>query len=347
MNVITDSVQKYYSEILKSSNDLKTNACCAAGEPPGWIKSLIGNISDEVLDRFYGCGFPVSEAVKDCTVIDLGCGTGRDVYIYSQLVGEKGKVIGIDMTPEQLEVAQKIEKQQMETFGYKSSNVEFVQSYIENLSELNLKNSADLVVSNCVVNLSPDKAAVLDGVSEILKEGGEFYFSDVFCDRRLPDGVRNDEMLYGECLGGALYVNDFISLAKKSGFKDPRLVSESNIELDDEIKDLTGAAQFVSRTYRLFKISELEDNCEDYGQVAEYTGEIPHFKSLFRLDNHHSFETGRPERVCGNTADMLSKSRFSKYFKITGNKERHFGAFTCGNTIAAEQYTSEEGTACC
>ena len=348
MNLITDSVQNYYSEVLKSSKDLKTNACCASGEPPAWMKKLIANISDEVLDRFYGCGFPVSEAVEGCTVVDLGCGTGRDVYLYSQLVGESGRVIGIDMTEEQLHVARLVEAEQKEKFAYKASNVEFIKSYIEELGGLGLNVSTDLVVSNCVVNLSPDKEAVLKGVAAILKDGGEFYFSDVFCDRRLSDSLRKNEMLYGECLGGALYVKDFENIAKACGFKDPRLVSESVIDLDDEVKELTGTAKFVSRTYRLFKIDCLEPQCEDYGQVAEYTGGIKHFPHMFTLDNHHSFEKGRPERVCGNTADMLSESRFSQYFKISGDKNTHFGEFTCGDTISTAQYKSEfEGQSCC
>jgi len=348
MNLITESVQKYYSEVIKNSSDLKTNACCAAGEPAQWMKNLISNISEEVLGKFYGCGFPVSEAVQGCTVVDLGCGTGRDVYLYSQLVGEEGRVIGIDMTEDQLRVARSVQEEQKERFGYKSSNVKFIKSYIEDLEQLKLNESADLVVSNCVVNLSPDKEAVLKGVAKILKDGGEFYFSDVFCDRRLNEELRKDDMLYGECLGGALYINDFENLAKQCGFKDPRLVSESPIELDDEVKALTGAAQFVSRTYRLFKIQSLEAKCEDYGQLAEYLGGIEHIPHLFVLDNHHTFEKTRPERVCGNTADMLSESRFKKYFKISGDKSTHFGEFTCGDTIAAGQYKNQgEGGPCC
>ena len=111
----------------------------------------------------------------------------------------------------------------MTKFSFSKSNVEFKHGYIESLADVGLKEeSVDLVVSNCVVNLSPDKAAVLQGVFKALKSGGEFYFSDVFCDRRLNEDIRQNEMLYGECLGGALYVNDFISLAKKVGFLDPR-----------------------------------------------------------------------------------------------------------------------------
>ena len=120
------------------------------------------------------------------------------------------------------------------------------------------------------------------------------------------------------------------------------------IELDEDVKQLTGSARFVSRTYRLFKVSELEDNCEDYGQSAVYKGTLEHNADLFILDDHHYFEKGRAERVCGNTADMLNLSRFSPHFEIIGDKEKHFGAFTCSETLAALQYKDDsQGGPCC
>jgi arsenite methyltransferase len=89
-------------------------------------------------------------------------------------------------------------------------------------------------VSNCVINLSVDKLAVLCGAYELLKPGGELYFADVYCDRRLPDAVRADPLLYGECLGGALYWNDFVPMAKQAGFLDPRLVTSRPIDVENE-----------------------------------------------------------------------------------------------------------------
>jgi arsenite methyltransferase len=348
MNSIKESVKHYYSEVIKNSSDLKTSACCAGGAPPEWMKRLISKIDERVLERFYGCGYPITEAVKNCKVLDLGCGTGRDVYIYSQLVGALGSVIGIDMTEDQLMVANAVLSDQMQLFGYERPNVEFKHGYIEELASLDIKEgSVDLVVSNCVVNLSPDKEAVLRGVSSVLKQGGEFYFSDVFCDRRLSEAQKSNEMLYGECLGGALYIGDFISLAKRSGFRDPRLVSESPIELATEVQELTGAAQFVSRTYRLFKLDVLEDNCEDYGQMAIYKGGLAEAPHIFKLDDHHIFEKGRAERVCGNTADMLQLSRFAKYFDIVGEKLNHYGEFPCGNTLAADQINMKQNSSFC
>src|SRR5690606_25122218 len=142
----------------------------------------------------------------------LGCGAGRDVYALSALVGESGSVIGVDMTDEQLAVANRHRGYHAQAFGFARSNVTFLHGYIEKLDALDLPdNSIDILVSNCVINLSPDKEAVLKQVHRLLKPGGEMYFSDVYCDRRVPAQLMEDPVLYGECLSGALYWNDFIN----------------------------------------------------------------------------------------------------------------------------------------
>ena len=125
----------------------------------------------------------------------------------------------------------------------------FLKGYIEKLDELDLApESFDVIVSNCVINLSVDKPAVFRGAHRLLKPGGELYFSDVYCDRRLPDHVRADPVLYGECLGGALYWNDFLPIAKEAGFLDPRLVTSKPIGITNEaVKQKLGAAKFFSR----------------------------------------------------------------------------------------------------
>ena len=123
----------------------------------------------------------------------------------------------------------------MRQFGHERRNVRFLKGYIEKLDELGLEpGSFDVVVSNCVINLSVDKPAVLRGAFDLLKPGGELYFADVYCDRRLSDSVRADPVLYGECLGGALYWNDFLPLAKRAGFLDPRLVTSRPIDIKNE-----------------------------------------------------------------------------------------------------------------
>ncbi|MEL6186558.1 MAG: methyltransferase domain-containing protein, partial [Myxococcota bacterium] len=158
------NVSEYYGKILGKSEDLKTSACCVAESPPAWLRKPLSNIHDEVAGRFYGCGFPIAEAVKGASVLDLGCGTGRDVYLFSQLVGPTGFVHGVDMTKEQLEVAERTKSWHMERFGYAEPNVAFHEGYIEELKGVE-DGTIDLVVSNCVLNLSPRKDLVLKEVS--------------------------------------------------------------------------------------------------------------------------------------------------------------------------------------
>lgn len=149
-------VQDYYGRQLKSSSDLKTSACCDASQVPHWLKPLLARIHPEVLSRYYGCGLVCPTALTGCRVLDLGCGSGRDVYALAQLVGPEGEVIGVDMTEAQLEVAARHHAYHAGVFGY--NNVRFIHGYIERLGELGLDaGSFDVIVSNCVVNLSQNK----------------------------------------------------------------------------------------------------------------------------------------------------------------------------------------------
>ena len=112
-----DVVQDYYGKQLQSTNDLKTTACCDPSDIPGWMKPLLSRIHPEVLSRYYGCGLVAPNNLEGCRVLDLGCGTGRDVYALAQMVGKTGQVIGVDMTDEQLDVAQTHQQWHAEQFG--------------------------------------------------------------------------------------------------------------------------------------------------------------------------------------------------------------------------------------
>ncbi|TLS76952.1 methyltransferase domain-containing protein [Mariprofundus erugo] len=341
-------VKDYYGKELGSSADLKTNACCDASAVPAWLKPLLANIHPEVLSRYYGCGLVCPPLLEGCRILDLGSGSGRDVYALSQLVGPDGLVVGVDMTDEQLAVAEQHRAYHAERFGY--GNVRFLHGYIEKLDELDLEpGSFDVIVSNCVVNLSPDKAAVLRGVQRLLKEGGEFYFSDVYADRRVPEAVHNDPVLYGECLGGALYWNDFLRLAKANGFTDPRLVEDRPLEITDpELASRVGSLRFFSATYRLFNIADLESDCEDFGQAVIYKGSIPEHPLSLMLDKHHDIETGRAFPVCGNTWRMLNESRFAGHFDFIGNFDRHYGLFEgCGGGLPFDTDKATASSSCC
>jgi 2-polyprenyl-3-methyl-5-hydroxy-6-metoxy-1,4-benzoquinol methylase len=241
-------------------------------------------------------------------------------------VGEKGKVYGVDMTKEQLEIAEKYKDYQAKAFGYEKSNVEFINGYIEKMTDIP-DNSIDLVVSNCVVNLCPNKKDVFSEAYRVLKPGGEMYFSDVYSDRRIPPKLLHDPVLHGECLSGALYWNDFLSLVKSVGFKSPRLVKDKKISIEnEEIEKKIGFAKFVSATFRLFKIPSFDNtDGEDYGLKVCYKGTISTCPDSFALDNSHNFVKGKEYTVCSNTYKILNESRFQKHFDFSGNFNTHFG----------------------
>lgn len=185
------------------------------------------------------------------------------------------------------------------SLGYAEPNVHFVRGDIQDLQAAGIADaSVDLIISNCVINLVPDKGRVLREAWRVLAHGGELHFSDVYCDRRLPQAVREHkvglctcpcaspgcrrrpadpraacaQVLWGECIAGAMYVEDFKRAAHAAGFADIRVLTTSPVAVQDPaLLDVVGNATFTSITFRLFKLPELmETLCEDYGQTAKY-----------------------------------------------------------------------------
>lgn len=345
---IEQIVRDYYGKELQGTADLKTGACCSAERLAPRLQAILRTLHPEVTDHFYGCGSPIPDAVEGETVLDLGCGTGRDVYLVSALVGEFGEVIGVDMTPEQLAIARRHQDQQARTFGLAKSNVRFVQGRFEDLAVLGLAdNSVDVVISNCALNLSADKRRAFAEIFRVLKPGGELLFSDVFVSRRLPIAVANDPLMIGECLGGALYIEDFRRLMRDVGFADYRSISRSKIAINHPyVELLVGPTTFWSIKVRAFKLAGLEDICEDYGQVATYLGTLPDMPHAFTLDDHHTFITGKPMLVCGNTAVMVGETRFGRHFRIVGDRSTHFGPFDCSGGGVKEGGDASAGGCC-
>ncbi|MEM9616645.1 MAG: methyltransferase domain-containing protein [Pseudomonadota bacterium] len=347
---IQQNVKDYYGKELSSSQDLKTDACCTIDDLPDYLKPLLANVHPDVRARYYGCGLIAPLALEGCRILDLGSGAGQDSYALAQLAGAKGSVVGVDMTPEQLAVAHAHQNWHAEKFGY--ANVEFLEGDIERLETLGLEPASfDVIISNCVINLVEDKEAVFRAVRTLLKPGGEFYFADIYADRRLPEALRHDPVAQGECLGGALYWNDFLNSAKRAGFVDPRLMTDRPIAINNTaLRDRLAPAQFHSATYRLFNINGLEPACEDYGQAVVYKGGVHESEKTFVLDNHHLIEKGRVFPVCGNTHRILNESRFAEYFDFIGDWSTHFGIFPgCGTSspfVNAAPETKTSG-ACC
>ncbi len=340
-----EQIKEYYSKMtVDNGGKMVTHTCsCSADSIPPYIKDIVSELPTEITSRYYGCGSPLPLALEGCTVVDLGCGTGQDVYVASKLVGPTGKVIGVDMNPDQLSIAKSHQSDIAKKWGF--SNVEFIEGYIEDLAIIP-DNSVDIVISNCVINLSPNKEQVFSEIWRILKVGGELYFADIFADRRIPEKLNHDLILTGECLGGAMYIEDFRRMMTRVGWQDFRYMTSRAATIDNaEIEAMVGNINFSSRTIRAIKLPELvEDICEQYGQVATYRGGIPNSESFFDLDDHHRFFKNQPMLVCGNSCAYVQNTRFGKYFDIQGNRSEHFGPFEgCGNAPSV----SGDGSGCC
>lgn len=236
-NDLKQIVKEKYGEIAKAS---KASGCCGPTCCGGEESKIVGYtvMQDEYdhLDGYVadadlglGCGLPTEHAgiKKGDTVIDLGSGAGNDVFVARAIVGDKGKVIGLDMTKEMIEKANK----NNEKLDF--NNVEFKFGDIEAMPFEN--DLADVVVSNCVLNLVPDKQKAFSEIYRILKPGAHFCVSDIVLKGELPAGLKKSAEMYAGCVAGALQQNEYLSIIKETGFKNIEIKKTKVIELPDEV----------------------------------------------------------------------------------------------------------------
>ncbi len=339
---LREHLRFYYGKHLERTGDLSQKACCTLDTSERY-EEVFEHIPQAVAERHYGCGCPIPEDdLTGLTVLDLGSGAGVDAFVMAHQVGPTGFVHGVDMTDEQLEVARAHAPQVARNFGYDKPNTAFHKDFIEVCDSIP-DDSIDLVISDCVLNLSPRKDLVFQTIARVLKEGGEFYIADIAADRRVPESVASDPELIAECLGGALYEHDWFDLMKDHGFADPRTMSRKLVQSEAKGEPVA----FWSMTVRAFRFSDpLDRRCEDYGQFATYDGQCPGMEARFVFDDHHVFEAQRPTAVCRNTARMLSETRLGRYFDISA-PVKHFGLFPCGPTPGAAPEQSDAAEASC
>ncbi|MCK4846217.1 MAG: methyltransferase domain-containing protein [Deltaproteobacteria bacterium] len=215
---VRDDVSKFYGA---AAEDPMESLCCA----PNYDEAEVAHIPKKVLDISYGCGSPISLAdIKAGEVVaDLGSGGGIDCFIAAKLVGKSGRVIGVDMTAEMLKVARETAPVVAENLGY--DIVEFEEGFLEDLPIAS--GTVDIVTSNCVLNLSPDKGRVFLEIYRALKPNGRFCITDVVSEVELPEEVVKDKQMWGECLSGALTEDAFKSAAKEVGFKSIKIISKT------------------------------------------------------------------------------------------------------------------------
>jgi len=218
------------------------SCCCGGGDTTRSISKAIGYTEKELdsvpdgANLGLGCGNPIALAslVEGETVLDLGSGAGFDCFLAANKVGKSGKVIGVDMTPEMLAKA----RENAERGGYR--NIEFRLGEIENLPAAD--NSIGVIISNCVINLSPDKKRVFNEAFRVLKPGGRLMVSDIVLLKELPDFIRNSVAAYVGCISGALMKNEYLDAITKSGFQEVQVLDEAIFPIDCMANDPTANA---------------------------------------------------------------------------------------------------------
>jgi len=250
---IHDTVREHYAERIKNNASCcgsvrhgerqtdpqgDTSNCCSA-ENSLYPADLLATLPDGESTVSYGCGDPITLASLQPgqTVLDLGSGAGLDCFFAAKKVGETGKVIGVDMTPEMIERAQSSAKR------LKIQNVEFRQGYLEELPVES--NTVDVIISNCVINLAPDKSKVFAEAIRVLKPGGKLAVSDIVMDGPLPDSIKQSLSAWAGCVAGAVEAKDYISMMESVGFTNISItpVFFEKETIDSAINDMGDAIE--------------------------------------------------------------------------------------------------------
>lgn len=232
---LKEIVRQKYSEIALQDKETNQSSCCGSSCCSTEVYNIMSDDYSTLegynpdADLGLGCGLPTQFAKikKGDTVIDLGSGAGNDCFIARNETGEDGRVIGIDFTPAMIEKA----KANAQKLGF--ANVEFRQGDIEKMPVT--ANVADVIVSNCVLNLVPDKDAVFKEIFRVLKQGGHFSISDVVLVGELPKGLRKDAEMYAGCVSGAIQKETYLELIKINGFSNITVQKEKAINIPDDI----------------------------------------------------------------------------------------------------------------
>ncbi|MDO4291247.1 MAG: methyltransferase domain-containing protein [Eggerthellaceae bacterium] len=292
---------------------------------PRYIRNLLPEVPEEVRDTFAGTGAALPPALEGCTVVVAGCGTGREAYLAAKLVGETGRVIGIDACAESLAVARK--------YADAVANLEFREGRIDDAAAAGIEaESADVVIANCGLFTGECPRPLFEGIWNTLKMGGELYFTEVFANRRVEDAVKQNDAVRAAGLSRAVYQEDFRRMMAKVGWIDFRYMDSVRVPLEADVAAVVGETEYAVRTIRAFKLPEfIEDICEQYGQWATYEGGIPGMCQYFDLDDHHRFFLDVPMSVCGNSCCYVENTRYGKFFHIEGDRTHHVGPFSgCG-----------------
>lgn len=336
MSVIPTSESATRDRYASAAAEAEQALCCPVDYDPKYLEI----IPTEVIEKDYGCGDPSKYVEPGDTVLDLGSGTGKICFIASQVVGKEGKVIGVDMTDDMLEVARRNEPIIAEKTGY--SNVEFRKGRIQDLG-LNLElldkelegkpvedanrwmeldkitkelceqqplvetNSVDVVVSNCVLNLVETdlKSQMFEELFRVLKVGGRAVISDIVSDEEIPQHLVDDPYLWSGCISGSYTEEGFLKAFEDAGFYGIEILKR-----DAEPWQTVEGIEFRSVTIRAWKGKE--GKCLERNQAVMYKGPF----SQVSDDDGHTMRRGQPYAVCDKTFNLYQKSPYKEHFEF-------------------------------
>lgn len=293
---LTQTVSERYARAAATGERM----CCPSGYD---LDELRAFIPEDVLKISYGCGTPVGlDTVRPGeTVLDIGSGGGIDCFDAARRVGPAGRVIGLDMTDAMLEIARRHAPTVAANLGYATPNMEFRKGQAEAMPVEDA--SVDLIISNCVINLSPDKAAVFREMYRVLKPGGRFTISDIVADRPVPNYLLHDREKWGNCLSGALPVHDYVGGMVAAGFLGVHQAAVMPWRVVDGI-------HFLSITLTGYKLPEAMD-----GPTRFATLRGPFSRAVDELGL--VYERGRPAAITPRTASLLATPGFDGLFLLS------------------------------
>lgn len=368
-----NAVLERYSE---GANERQEALCC----PVDYQTELLKLLPEEIIEKDYGCGDPSRYVREGDTVLDLGSGSGKICYMAAQLVGDKGKIIGVDMNNDMLALARKYKNEMAEKIG--NDRVEFLKGKIQDLAldvesmetwlssnpvtnadelsklenwklkqtkdaPLIADNSVDLVISNCVLNLVSDveKQQLVDEIFRVVKPGGRIAISDIISDEFIPEHLKADEELWSGCISGAFQEQEMLQMFQQAGF-----IAVSYDKWADEAWQVVEGIEFRSATLTAIKREQTE--CIDKGHAMIYRGPY----SLVVDDEEHEFPRGERMAVCERTFNVLSNEPYKDDFiGIEPATEREAKVWCApagtkrpvSETKGGKHATNTEGSACC
>lgn len=289
------TVREFYGA---AATEPQAELCC----PTSYDPTATEHIPEAVLERFYGCGSPMASAgiAPGETVVDLGSGAGIDIFIAAKFVGPEGRAVGVDMTDEMLAIARENQPLVAEALGYDA--VEFKKGFLEDIPIPD--KSVDLVTSNCVINLSPDKPRVFAEIWRVLADHGRLNISDIVSETQVPAHISANPQLWGECLAGALTQQALLAELERAGFYGLTVLSRTYW------KRVEGY-DFYSVTVRGYKF-EKTDGCVFKGQRAVYLGP----GKAFIDEEGHIFPRNQPYEICTDTAAKLRQPPYVDMFAV-------------------------------